>query len=150
MDAGEISLLLLILGGVFLFCELFVPAFGLLGFMGFLFVALGFFTYSNDGVYQAILLHWDWLAVLTCLAIFVALLFGYIAIRTNRIKPQTGREDLVAKPARVLEWQGTHGKVSVDGEIWIAYSDEPANFESGHDVYIAQVNDLKLRVIPKP
>jgi membrane-bound serine protease (ClpP class) len=149
MEPGEISLLLLILGGVFLFCELFLPSFGLMGFMGLLFIALGFFTGSNDAVYQAILLHWDWLLVLALTALFIAFSLGYITLRTNRMKPQTGREDLVAKPASVLEWSGQNGKVSVDGEIWIAYADDAHDFQAGAPVYIAQVNDLKLRVIPK-
>ncbi len=149
MTPGEISLLLLVIGGIFLFLELFLPSFGVIGFIGLLFTVLGLGTYSHHGVYQAVINNWDWLAILTFIGILIGLTIAYIAYRTNRIKPMTGREDLVAKEVEILEWSQTSGKVSVEGEIWSAFSDEVFEFNKGDRVYIAQVKNLTLRIIPK-
>lgn len=149
MSAGDITLILLVLGGLFLFFELFLPSFGALGVTGLIFLLVGFGTYTHDGVYQAVLTHWDWLVVLALAGILIAAFIGFIAYRTNKIKPMTGREDLVAKEVDIIEWHGQQGKVAVDGEIWIAFSDEPYNFSKGDNVLIAQVKHLKLRIIPK-
>lgn len=149
MSAGDISLILLVLGSIFLFFELFLPSFGVLGVMGLIFLVTGLGTYTHDGVYQAVLNHWDWLLALAILGTLATAVIGYIAYRTNKIKPMTGREDLVAKEVEIIEWSGKFGKVSVEGEIWAAFSDEPYEFNKGDTVYIAQVKNLKLRIIPK-
>jgi membrane-bound serine protease (ClpP class) len=55
------------------------------------------------------------------------LIFGIVgaAVKVRGRKPATGAEQLIGIRGEVVKWQGSSGRVRVNGEIWAARGDRP-------------------------
>jgi membrane-bound serine protease (ClpP class) len=99
--------------------EAFVPSFGILGFGGiaaFVIGALMLFDVDLPGVE----LSWSVIGGTAAFSfLMLVFLLGY-AIKAQRRRVSTGREDLIGRTAEVLDWSGESGWVRVAGERWKA------------------------------
>ncbi|NPA39089.1 MAG: nodulation protein NfeD [Thermodesulfobacteria bacterium] len=73
---------------------------------------------------------------------------GYLVIKTLKKRPISGKEALIEKVGRVVEEISPEkpGKVFVEGEIWIAESEE--SIKPGQKVRVKSSEGLKLKVEP--
>ncbi len=74
---------------------------------------------------------------------FVAFAFTY-ALKARLAKPTTGIEGLLGQTGVVKSRIDNIGYVYVAGELWEAAADEP--LETGTDVIVTEVKDLKIKV----
>ena len=90
-----------------------------------------------------------WLVVLVIIGViaFVAVTVIW-GIRAHRYQIGAGREDLVGKTAEVKVVLEPKGIVFIQGEQWTAIS-EMGRVESGEEVTISRVDNLKLYVTKK-
>jgi membrane protein implicated in regulation of membrane protease activity len=65
-------------------------------------------------------------------------------IRYRRRKSEYGPSGMIGKRCVVKQWQGTRGKVSVDGELWNANS--PSPLVPGSNAVIRDINNLTLLI----
>lgn len=54
--------------------------------------------------------------------------------------------DIIGKEAFIIEWNGSHGKVRYQGEIWNAYTDSTTSLVENDEVTIESVENLHLCV----
>ncbi len=90
-----------------------------------------------------------WLLIAGAIIIVVSCVFVvYWSIRAHRQQASAGREELVGKTAVVKIALEPKGVVFIQGERWIAIS-EQGRVESEEEVIITRVDGLKLRVTKK-
>lgn len=137
--------LLLVIGLAFMVLEAFTPMFGLLGGAGALsfFAALAMLR-GREEVY-GIPVDMDVLLVLGICGLVVLAVSIYWTFRLRRAKPMTGSEFLIGLRARVIEWNGTSGRVSIEGEAWNAVG--PDHLAVGDLAVITHVEQLTLTVV---
>ena len=134
---------LLLLGIALMVAEVHIGAFGALGIGGiaaFVIGALMMFPARTPGFTLSG-------AVVTGAAIVsgVLLLLVLGALLHSRKRPVvTGSEALIGAEGETVSWQGSEGRVRVNGEIWLARSD--ASLAAGNRVKIVGRDGLVLRV----
>ena len=140
------GLLLIALGVALLILELKVPSFGALGVGGTMAIAIGSLMATNyvPGVRVsrgAILSA----AVLLAAAVLV---LGRLALKAQRLPPQTGVEGMLGEVGRVRTMLSpdTAGHIDARGEIWRAVSRVP--LPAGATVRIVAIDGLTLLVEP--
>lgn len=155
INAGGIILLLL--GGIFLTLEFFIPTFGIFGIAGIICLVLGSIyaidtsmVWSVEGFSLDVTLIGSIAALLGGVLLFII----YFAAATKAKKFVSGKEGLVGMTAKVTrsfnktsEGSVPRGTVQVMGEIWSAVlieGDLPV--ESGSEVVIKGVEGILLRV----
>jgi len=140
------GLALIILGGILFFLELQVASHGLLAFGGGICLLLGSLMLFGKNppslrVYQPFL----YTVILTISAALGGI--TYLAIKTLRKKPVSGREALINKIGKVIEDVGPkEGKIFVEGEIWKAVADE--YIPKGTKVIVIEKQGFVLKVKP--
>ncbi len=99
--------------------------------------------------YTSLLKIDPWLIVIVAIGIvaFLALTIVY-GVRAHRQQVSAGREELVGKTAEVVTVMNPKGTVFIQGERWVATSDQ-GRVEPGEEVIITKVEGLKLRVTKK-
>ena len=140
------GLALIILGGILFFLEIQIVSHGLLAIGGTICLLLGSLMLFGKNppslrVYQPFLYS----VILTISAVLGGI--TYLAIKTIRKKPVSGKEALINKIGKVIEDIGPEeGKIFVEGEIWKAVSDEyiPKNSK----VIVIEKKGLTLKVKP--
>ena len=140
------GLALIILSGILFFLEIQIVSHGLLALGGIICLFLGsLMLFGNNPpslrVSQPFLY--------TVIVIMSSALGGitYLAIKTIRKRPVSGKEALIDKVGKVIEDVGPEeGKIFVEGEIWKAISDEP--IPKGEKVIVVEKDGLTLRVKP--
>ena len=87
-----------------------------------------------------------WLVVIGAIAIAAFLVITIVlVIRAHRRQVSAGREDLIGKTAEVKTALNSKGTVLIEGELWMAIS-EDGQAEPGDEVVITKVDRLKVWV----
>ncbi len=87
-----------------------------------------------------------WLIVIAAIAIAAFLVITIVlGIRAHRRQVSAGREDLIGKTAEVKTTLNPKGTVLIEGELWMAVS-EDGQAEPGDEVVITKVDRLTVRV----
>ena len=87
-----------------------------------------------------------WLIVLVAIAIAAFLVVTIVlVIRAHRRRVSAGREDLIGKTAEVKTALNPKGTVLIEGEHWMAVS-EDGQMEPGEEVVITKVDCLTVWV----
>ena len=87
-----------------------------------------------------------WLIVLVAIASAAFLVITIVlVIRAHRRRVSAGREDLIGKTAEVKTALNPKGTVLIEGELWMAVS-EDYQAEPGDEVVITKVDHLKVWV----
>ena len=87
-----------------------------------------------------------WLIVIVAIAIAAFLVITIVwGIRAHRRQVSAGREDLIGKTAEVKTALNSKGTVLIEGELWIAIS-EDCQAEPGDEVVITKVDRLTVWV----
>lgn len=87
-----------------------------------------------------------WLIVLVAIAIIAFLIITIVlVIRAHRRQVSAGREDLIGKTAEVKTALNHKGTVLIEGELWMAIS-EDGQAEPGDEVVITKVDRLTVWV----
>jgi membrane-bound ClpP family serine protease len=87
-----------------------------------------------------------WLIVIVAIAIAAFLVITIVwGIRAHRRHVSAGREDLIGKTAEVKTALNQKGTVLVEGELWMAVS-EDCQAEPGDEVVITKVDHLTVWV----
>lgn len=140
------GLALIILSGILFFLETQVTSHGLLALGGTICLFLGSLMLFGKNppslrVYQPFL----YTVILTISATLAGI--TYLAVKTIRKKPVSGKEALIDKIGNVIEDIGPkEGKIFVEGEIWKAISDE--YIPKGTKVIVIEKKGFTLKVKP--
>ncbi|MCC6015448.1 MAG: ATP-dependent Clp protease proteolytic subunit [Desulfurococcaceae archaeon] len=147
-----ISLLLMALGAVMLFIELFItPGFGILGISGILSLIFGILlTPLPTASYVVdVTTLWRALVIISCStgSLFLFILYKSIkALRKPRTISYAPERKIIGKAVDKLG-SGTKGFVMIDGELWIAESDEV--IEPGEEVEVVERKGFVIKVRKK-
>ena len=143
------GLILLVLALFLIVAEAFVPSFGLLGLAGIITFLVGSHYAVEAGGILGIELSWGFflgvLAVVTIPMAISAFLFG----RHYKSKLVAGTEGLIGDDAKVVEWSGKNGRVTIQGELWSAISDSDLSLKPDDVVTVTSVNDMNLKITSK-
>lgn len=138
------GLVLIILAGILFFLELQATTHGLLALAGVACLFLGsLMLFGKNPPALKASTPFLYSVVIT----FSAILGGitYIAVKTLRKKPVSGKEGLIGKVGKTLEEIGPDkGKIFLEGEIWQAISEEP--IPKGEKVIVIGQQGLILKV----
>jgi membrane-bound serine protease (ClpP class) len=139
------GLLLIILAGILYFLEIQIASHGLLAIGGTIALFLGSLMLFGKSPPE---LRIDPVFLYTVLFSFSAVFLGitYLAVRTIIKKPVSGKEALIGKTGKVMEDIDPEkgGKVFVEGEIWIAFSEK--SIPKGKKVKVVKTEGLTLKV----
>jgi membrane-bound serine protease (ClpP class) len=138
------GLVFILLAGVLFFLELQVTSHGLLTLAGVICLFLGSIMLFGKNPPA---LRVSPPVLYSLVLIFSSLLAGitYIALKTIRKKPVSGKEGMVGKVGKVLKEIGPEGgKIFIEGEIWQAYADE--TIPEGEKVVVVEKDGLILKV----
>lgn len=120
------GLALVFIGLALFAAELYITSYGLLslaGFISFIFGSLLLFDTNESNLrvgYEVII------ATSLALGLFFVLVV-YSVSKTLKLRTMSGFEGLVGQYGNVVAWDGTSGKVYINGEYWDAYSDVVLN-----------------------
>lgn len=144
MSVEMTILILLVLGMAFMALEAITPAFGLLGlggaasFIGAVFMMRGLDSFMGMEVDAPLLAA---LGIVGAITLAASLYFVRMAWR---LRATAGAETMWGMTASVLEWEGTRGRVHLDGEDWAA--EGPEGLKAGDRVTVAARTNLVLNV----
>lgn len=136
---------LMLLGLALIVAEAFTPLFGILGIGGAAAFVLGAMMLMEPDV-PGFEIGWPTIAVVAGASLGFAIIVARLAVTSYRRRVVTGEEQLIGKPATVIDWSGGKGHVHVHGERWQARSARP--IEKGQTVRITGVDGLVLTVEP--
>ncbi len=136
---------LILLGVGFMVAEAFLPSFGVLGMGGIVaFVAGALILIDTDlpgfGISVALIVM-----VAVGSALLIAAMIG-VALKTRRLAPVGGPDDLIGCVAGVVEARQCEGWVSLHGETWRVVSDQP--LQCAQQVRVVAREGLVLKVVP--
>jgi membrane-bound serine protease (ClpP class) len=146
VNAGGVALLAIGFG--LLFAEIFVPSFGLFGLAGIAAVLIGLANLQYTGYLSDFPLSPEALIGIAIIFIILSTIGGWYFYKLYKKRNTTGLEGMVGATARVLSWDGTKGRVFVQGENWTAYADETLKLEKDDEVVVAKAEELKIKIIP--
>jgi membrane-bound serine protease (ClpP class) len=139
------GVLLLLLGIVFFVLEAMVTSYGLLAIGGVVSMAIGsIMLIKSDAEFFQI--SWTVIVPVILTAAAVTLFLVSMGLRAMRRPPQTGREGMVGSIGVATTRLSPDGKLVIQGELWDAVSDTPA--EAGTPAKVLRVEGLKLHVTP--
>ncbi len=146
IPVNMISFAIILLGVALLIAEMFVTSFGVLFLSGMVAMFFGirmmFDTVDATGIAVS---HFFVFAILgTVLA--VSLVIGRLIIGDLRRKNFNGMDSMVGEHAKVIEWQGNTGKVTLHGEIWDAEMQQDASIMIDDKVEVVSSEGMMLRV----
>lgn len=149
LPTNAAGLLLLVFGGAMFLLELHVTSYGLLSLAGVAALFTGsLLLFRLDGQSGLPLV----LVMPTVAGVSVILLLAaWILAKAQRQKPRSGLGALVGRTALVRHFEGTSGKVFVNGEIWNAVLDArcaASRLEPGENARIVAANGMTLVVCP--
>jgi|GEM_PF-2317637 len=142
MTTDLIILVLLITGLAFMALEAFVPAFGLMGMAGMAAFIAALFMLNGHDVFYGIPVNMPLLAGIGILGVIVLAASFIFTRRTLKAGITAGAEILPGRPAVVVAWSGTSGRVRVEGEEWAANG--PDGLIPGDTVIIQSRDNLTL------
>ena len=138
-----VGLLLIFLGIALMLAEITVTGFGILGIAGVTSFALGSFLLFDEktlgiGISYPIIIAFT----LVSLGFFGYLLGFLIKVRSE--KSSIGIENLLGKKAIVVSFTNNEYKVSYEGELWSAISDE--QLKENDEVLIEKIDGLTVQI----
>jgi len=139
------GLALILLGLALIVGEMFTPSVGILGIGGTIAVTLGaiFFIDTDSPQFQ---ISWSVIASIAIITGAFSLLVAYLAASSFRRKVVTGQEEMVGLDGKVLDWNGTSGRVLVHSERWKAIADRP--LAPGQKIRVVTMDGLTLKIEP--
>ncbi|RLD15987.1 MAG: hypothetical protein DRI36_06345 [Caldiserica bacterium] len=137
------GVLLIIIGIILMFLDLTVGTLGILTVAGIVSIILGGMMLVREGFLRVSPLLLISTAIV--LGIFTILIFGAI-IKSQRKKPETGKEGLIGMKGKVIEKieEGKEGLIFIRGEYWKAISFK--EIEEGKEVIVKEVKGNLLVV----
>lgn len=138
---------LIVVGIALLIAEIFVPSFGILGIGGVAAFLLGSVFLVDPDNLHGLRVSWYTIAPGAIVICGLALVIGYLVLKTYTLKANSGVETLIGEQAEVIDnfdEQGV-GRVRVQGEIWQAQA-QPPYPTKGDSVKVLARNDLLLTV----
>ena len=138
---------LIVVGIALLIAEIFVPSFGILGIGGVAAFLLGSVFLVDPDNLHGLRVSWYTIAPGALVICGLALLIGYLVMKTYTLKASSGVETLIGEQAEVIDNfddQGV-GRVRVQGEIWQAQA-QPPYPTKGDTVKVLTRSDLLLTV----
>ncbi|RQD68244.1 MAG: nodulation protein NfeD [Desulfonatronovibrio sp. MSAO_Bac4] len=138
------GILLLILGFIFVLIEINVPTFGLLttaALISFFFGSLFLFDSGYPYFQLPAMTIIPIITILTLVLVLLAYLIG-----KSQMSPTTDESGITNDTVRVLDWEGTRGKVKVRGEIWNARSSAPVSLEPEQEVPVDRVEGMTIYI----
>jgi membrane-bound serine protease (ClpP class) len=138
------GLLLIALAIILFILETQIASFGVLTIGGIISMILGSIMLFESGApFMKLSLAVVFTTVLATAAFFLAVVG--LAVKAHRRKPVTGSEGLVGLEGKaVTDISGRKGQVSVHGELWSAFSDEP--IEKDENVVVESLKGFKVKV----
>lgn len=138
------GLLLIILGLILFILEIKIVSHGILTIGGIISMVLGsLMLFENPAPFFRLSLYLI-LPAVVCTALFFSVTFR-LAYRAFRSRPITGREGLIGMEGSAkTDITKEKGMVSVQGELWSAYSDD--FIAKGDKIIVQSVSNLKLKV----
>lgn len=129
--------------------EAHVPSFGVLGAAAIVSLLVGGNMIIEQGGIFGIPLDWPiFLGIATGMMI-VLVIMSRVAINGLKKPIVTGAEGLINQNAKIVDWNGKDGRVSIQGEMWQARSAHAHNFQPGDIVTVAGTEDMVLHIHPK-
>ncbi|MDQ2994146.1 MAG: nodulation protein NfeD [Pseudomonadota bacterium] len=145
LPINYVGLALIFLGLGFLVSEIFVTTHGVLGIGGIIAFVIGsVMLLDTDTVGFGIPLS----LILTVTAVsvaFIALIMQF-AMRSRRLLPVTGREEILVSTGVVVAIHGKRYQVRIKGELWQAESS--SHLRVGQRVAVREMDGLILKVEP--
>lgn len=138
------GILLLILGFIFVLIEINVPTFGLLTMAALISFFFGSLFLFDSGYPYFQLPAMTIIPIITILTLVLVLL-AYL-IGKSQMSPTTDESGIISDIVKVLNWEGTQGKVKVRGEIWNARSSTPVSLNPGQEVPIDRVEGMTIYI----
>ncbi|MDH3240363.1 MAG: nodulation protein NfeD [Alphaproteobacteria bacterium] len=136
---------LILLGIAFMTAEVMMPSFGVLGFGGIVALGIGSIILIDT---EAPGFGISWAVIGSVMAVSAVLSFTVFAMAAKawRRPVVSGREAMIGAAARVIDWQGTEGRVRIRSEVWRARGDQ--GFAPGDLVRVTAMDGLVLQVSP--
>jgi membrane-bound serine protease (ClpP class) len=138
------GLALIGLGLGLMVAEVFTPSLGILGIGGLVSFMLGSTILFDTDMVPGFGVSWPLIAGVAVVGLLFMLLVGRMALRSARLRAETGGEGMLGTRARVLEWAGEGGFVLCHGERWRAVANEP--LQPGDSVTVIGIDGLTLQV----
>lgn len=137
--------LLFLLGIVFFILEATVTSYGLLAIGGVTAMILGsVMLIKTDAEFLQI--SWSVILPVVALAAGFSLFVVGMGVRAMRVRPVTGREEMVGLVGIAKTALAPNGQFAVHGELWEAISEHP--LQPGEEAEVIRVDGLRLYVKP--
>jgi len=128
--------LALVFIGLSLFvAEVYVTSYGLLSLAGLISFVFGAILLFETGESDLIVGHGVIIATSATLGIFF-IYVAYSVSKTFNLDTISGLEGMVGELGEVVLWEGTSGKIFLNGEYWNAYSDD--TLQTGDSVKVTE------------
>ena len=136
---------LILLGIAFMTAEVLMPSFGALGFGGIVALGIGSIILIDT---EAPGFGISWAVIGSVMAVSAVLSFTVFAMAAKawRRPVVSGREAMIGAAARVIDWQGTEGRIRVHSEVWRARGE--TGLTPGDLVRVTAMDGLVLQVGP--
>ncbi len=138
---------MLALAFLLLAAEVFVPSFGILGITGVIALVVGADMVIESAGPNAPIDWWTVSGVLFVIIAYFGISAGVVYRALLTKKRYAGIESLMGEEAEIVEWSDREGLVSVQGELWQAFSERRyLDLVSGQTVQISGHHNLKLQI----
>lgn len=137
---------LMLLGMALLIAEAFVPSFGALGLGGVVAFVIGSVMLIDTDVPGYGISPWVIGTIATVAGGFMLMVVAMF-VRARSRPAASGHEAMLGKPAIVIEWADSAGRVRFQGEVWQARG-EPSELQAGDRVIVLDRDGIWLIVGP--
>ena len=141
--------ILVLLAFVLMIAEAHIPSFGLLGLAAIISLLVGGKIIVDDGGIFGIPLDWPFFLGIAGAMMITLVLASRLIVKSLKKHPVAGTEGMIGQHATILEWDGQHGRVMAQGEMWSARSVHPHPFHTNDTVVVSAVEELTLHIRPK-
>ncbi len=143
------GLYFVILAFVLIVVEAHVPAFGILGIAAIVSLLVGGSMIIEQGGIFGIPLDWPvFLGIAFAMAVLLVITSRLI-VKSIKKRMITGTEAMIGSDAHIVDWDGSKGRVMIQGELWQAVTVHPHNFQVGNIVTVSAIDDLTLHIRSK-
>ena len=149
MDAGSAITLLYVAGAVLIISEIFLGTFGFAALNGVIALYLGYAIKTGEAQFIGLPVDWGLFFGIAVFELILVITMITIFIKHKNKVSTIGVENMVGKMAKVISWKDKEGRVFVEGENWLAESNEALKVKKDDKVEITEVKDLLLKVKTK-
>ncbi|MGH6991469.1 MAG: NfeD family protein, partial [Stellaceae bacterium] len=139
------GLALTLLGIALMVAEFFLPTFGIVGIGGVIAFVIGSVLLIDTDV-PGFGLSMVTVAAIAAVSAGFFLLVVTFVLRARKRAVVSGPEQMVGSTGQVVDWDGTEGRVRVQGEVWSARA--PAALQPGARVRVHRLDGLTVEVEP--